>query len=742
MSDKIITIREHSFKIPQPKDKRDILFIDKKDPYWIREEALKDYKPIFFDFIPHYTKIYQEATLYDQDSILISLNKEDSDWMVWAYQREVYRRTHGVHVKMGDEIVWLTGDHWFILAWCKTKRPDKKSDYFDYREFQAKYLCLVWYVNQMSHIAGLFISKAKKTGITNLHWLYYLNKATMTKNINLGNMNIDQSKGAKTFRDHFLYAYHGLPMALKPKFKSKSEPDGVITFGQQFTNSKKNRIIKNDAEDELNTTVMCVPTMINAFDVDVFSDLWWDEPPKYKQDFGEIYRSNEAGTDLQDMSIGKKWLTSYTPEESGSSFMSSRDLFFDSELRTVKPESNGQTKSKLICDHIPAYESWTSSFDKYGKCNEVEAMAKIQHGRSLLKDKPRELQVLTRRYANDKREAWSTGGVGSVFDNIRLGGLLSNIEEEERISPQPLYKEFNLEWTNNTWNIQRNRRRKGDFCEVKLIPITYHDREQEKYGKFRFYFDIPRSQQNAALKLGKDEYGCLIPPDTFNYCLGGDPTNYAAASEVIQGSKNAIYVMNMPDMLLDSRLMGVFSKIIVVEYYDRPESPDEAFEDFLKLIIFTGALSTIEANAPYVATRLMEEGLGRFMMVKDKNGVIMPWKRYMGLPNEKDKTYHLIRTTANSSDKEVLETMVRLIKAYYEKPEEGGKDYGAQCKTSRLIKQLMDLNPLDTRLFDLFMAFGYTIITVELYRDMIDAEISEYNNPDSMATVLAALEDD
>ena len=37
----------------------------------------------------------------------------------------------------------------------------------------------------------------------------------------------------------------------------------------------------------------------------------------------------------------------------------------------------------------------------------------------------------------------------------------------------------------------------------------------------------------------------------------------------------------------------------------------------LKLIIYTGGLAAVEANVPEFATRLMDEGLGRYMLVKD-----------------------------------------------------------------------------------------------------------------------------
>jgi hypothetical protein len=741
----IVRVGEHAVKMPQlTKDRRDVLFIDERDAYWRRDLLIGQYKKIWWEFIPYHTKVYQDATLYDQDDILISLNKEDSDYIYRTYKEEMRRRNDGVFMKNGDDIIWLTGDIWFILMYCKTKRPDKK-DFFDFRMFQLEDSYLCNHIENNSLIGGLIESKPKKTGITNLRWLYLLNRATKTKNSNYGAMNIDQDKCAKTFRDHFMYAYNGLPSVWKAQIKSKSETDGRIVFGKQYGNSKKSRLMHNDAADELNTTVMCVPTMSHAFDVDVFDINWYDEFPKYKTDFGDIYRSNNSGTSIQDQMVGKIWLTSYTPDESGPSFFSGKELYFNSELRTITERSNGQTKSKLICHHIPAYASWGTSFNKLGQCNEVDAMRKIQFGRDQFKDRPRELQAEIRKYANDKKEAWATGGGGSVFDNVRLSELLVDLEEEQRSAIETPYKEGKLEWRNKVWEIGlKNKRPKGVFDIVEFVPLTNQEMLAGEKGRLRIYNEIPRHLQNAALKNGKDEWGCLIPPSVFNYVYGADPTQYAANSEVIEGSKNAYTIKSRADDRLDSIHKGVASNRFDIIYFGRPELPHEAYEDLVKLIIYTGSLGIVEANVPTMATSLLEEGLGGFMLVRNDEGIITQWKRHMGLAHETEKTYHLIRTTSNSADaKLLLEQFVASWKSYIQKPMQGEKDYGKTLKDERIVNQLMNIS-LDkagaTRLFDLFMATGYAFLADAIYSALLliddEADYSKVN----VQSVLRALE--
>lgn len=741
VNDKIIRVGEHGIPIPEPKSKSDILFYDDKDPIWNRSRLIEGYRDIWMDFLPWHTKMDQKATLYDQDGILISLNKDDSDYIRRIYEQETNRRRYGVHFKNGKEIVWLTGDHYFSLMWCKGQRHDGLGDFFDYREFQSHYffyiIHLAWY---FPHLLGAFWSKAKKTGITNLFWLYYLNRATMRKNKNFGYMNIDQEQAAKTFCDYFLYSYNNLIPALRPVFKNKSEVNGTIKFGNGFNNSKKAQMMAYDSANELNSTVMCVPCQNKAFDVAVMNDCAYDEPTKYK-DFEEIWRTNRESVKIQSKINGRNWLFNYTEGQDTESFKSARKVFLDSELRTIR-EGGNQTTTGLICIHIPACVSWEGAFTRYGKCDEMKAMAEIQMERDRYSDDPRQLQAITRQYANNKREAWGSAGAGSVYDNIILGDLLATIEVDQLHINS--YEEGHFEWKNNMWNIDRTLRRKGVFSEVRWVPLTPEEVASGKHDKFRMYHDIPFDHRNRWVKMGRDEWNCLHAPERFNYIMGGDPTKYAAASEVIQGSKNAGFIFNMPDEKIDARRGSVVTKVLQVEYYDRPEQPEEAFEDYLMMMLYTGCLSLIEANEPYVATRMLEEGMGQYMLVRDEAGIIRPWERSMGLPKEEDKKYQLVRIVANGNNKEMLETLVRVTKAYFKRPKPGSgeKNYGPTFLSERSIRQLMDFDVSNTKLYDLAMALGWCLFGIDLYVDYLISQSLSEGTEEDLAAVVDALSDE
>jgi hypothetical protein len=746
-----IQIGEHHCLLPElPKSKKDIFFWDKKkeDQFWVRDEVIKEYRQIWFDFLPFsskspiYTRMYQTATIYDSDGLLISLNEEDSDYIDKTYKQERDRRLNGVWFFNNGEPTWITGGHYYFLMWARMQRHDGQGLFADYRRFQADYFRILHHCRVTPHILGCFVSKPKKTGITNANWSgHYLNRATLFANKNLGYMNINSQQAAKTFNDYFMYSYNGLVSPLKPEVKLLSLVDGTVVFGHSYNGSKKVRKPNTENEDDINSSVMCVATKPKAFDVAVMDEICFDEPTKYKESFAEIWRTNKEAIKIQSKINGKATLFNYTEGEDTQSFREARDVFLDSKLKTVTVKSNGQTQSGLICWHIPAYASWEGAFDRHGECDEKRAHDEIEIERDKVKSNKRQLQTITRQYANTEREAWGSAGAGSTFDNVRLGDLLATLELDQKSSIENNYKEGKLAWTNKAWEIGLfNKRPKGQFCPVEFIPLTKDEMARGEHGKVRIYNEIPAVHQNAILKLGRDEWGNILRPERYLYTLGGDPTQEAAASEIIEGSKNCFYTMSRLDERMDSLLGRVSSKLLMIEYFARPEVFDEAYEDLVKQIIYTGSLSIVEANVPAMATRLMQEGLGHYVLIKNKEGVITFWERWMGLAHEAEKEYHLIRTTSNGNDKkERLEQFVNLIKQYLYKPEEGGKDYGAVMKSERLLRQLMDVDVENTKMYDMFMALGYCLLCDDIYTGLLMNSQSDPYSGISFGNMMNAL---
>ena len=60
--------------------------------------------------------------------------------------------------------------------------------------------------------------------------------------------------------------------------------------------------------------------------------------------------------------------------------------------------------------------------------------------------------------------------------------------------------EGRLEWVNWKWELgMKNKRPKGEFCNVKFIPLTKEEIERGEQGRLRIYREVPLGLQNTIL---------------------------------------------------------------------------------------------------------------------------------------------------------------------------------------------------------------------------------------------------
>lgn len=764
--EKTILIGEHEFIKPNlPKNNSDILFYDlpADQAFWRRIELPK----LFYDFAPDYTELYQEATLKDGNGVYKSFNTEDSDLFVTTLKQELDRRQNGVHFKNGMEIEWITGDHYFMLQHCKVFGKDIRYDkfckvfgkivdesvyirlYMEYGYFfkyQRNVYYLILKVKTDDEILGLYLSKAKKTGITFLFQCYKLNRTTFYKMLEIAVMSKTQPDAIDTNFKFYLYAFEGLPHIFKPSVQSFARKEGYITFGAKaFTgnSSSKAAVSKLSQEKALNSTVRTVSTDLKSLDGPKWTDIELDE---FNKMFAQsnvspqgVFDVAQAACKMQNDITAKMWIFGYVSEDNDKGVDEARVLYFDSKLTTKKTATGftKRTKSELICWHVSSLYAYLSLHDKYGTCDEIEANKVIEEELDRVKSKPKVYQARKKQLARNEKDAWSVGGTKSTYNILELTNHKIELEDELRNSLLGTFGHLGrLKWENALWEVgKKDRRPKGKFCNVYFQPLNEEDLLNGNEARFILYEKLNNDQKNLALKFGRDDHDNLLPPLRFEFLGGIDPTQYAAGAEVTEGSKNASYTINLHNEGTNTMLRGLRSKILTSRYFYRPDSPHEAYEDLLKEIIYFGKLCVVEANAPYVAQRLMEEGLGHYMIIKDKErNCLTPWKPWMK-PGE---DYNLVRRTANQDQNDLLEYMVRLVTNYIEViPDE--PNYLKTIKDVDLVNQLINFDPKNTKTADLAMAFKYTLLAYDIYHNSLLEEYSDSNNPSYMEMALKAL---
>lgn len=699
----------------------------KEERFWKRQVLPK----YFYHYIPGKTELWAEETAYT-NGYLSHLSEEDTSELIYCFDREVHRRKRGVFMIQGEGkedgvIEWLTEDNYFFLQWNMVygikdeNLPSWREPgylYGEFRKFQRDVFQLIWKVKNDPNILGLFIAKPKKTGITQILASYYLNKATLTRMQQMGIMSKGQDAAAVNML-FFFHAFNALPQIFKPTTRDLAPVEGSIFFSEPgvksiMTKRGMERFIELQSANPLNTKVWAAPTKAAGFDSPVMSDIWLDEFPKYdtenKQQPKIVWERNQETVKLQDFYNGLVWITSYPPEEDTEGFFQAREIYFDSKLSKASLVT-GRTPTGLITLYISALNSYYGCFDKFGNCNEVLAAQKNKEERDKVRHDPAQLQSKMRQYSETEQECWAIGGVGSIFNPIRLSELRNTLDDEMRV--RRFFDSGKLLWEKEEWEVSTyDVRPNKEWCRVRFEAVDNEDvMVGGEEGRLRIYQAIPSSLQNSVLYNGVDDYGNLIPNEIISFVGGTDPTDLAEAGELQgTGSKNSSFTMNLPDISANRRAGKIVSKVIVLEYFYRPDNPWEFYEDLVKEIIWTGKRVIVEANKKWVATQLIKDGLGRFMIVKQKStGKYTMWTPEL----EFAKDYTLL-----STEGEELNTIIRAISRYIQKPKphEAGRvpDYGSTIKSERLLDQLAKVTKKNHKKFDAFMSIGWTLIGMEI----------------------------
>lgn len=705
-----------------------------EDAFWNRQYIPKH----FSHYIPGHTELWAEETVY-HNGALQSLSEEDTREVLYFFDREIHRRKNGLFMVNGDgELEWLSEDHYFFLQWMKAYGVDDGNlapwrergyQFGEFRKYQRDVFQLMWKVKNDPNILGLYIAKPKKTGITQILCAYYLNKATLSRNRQMGIM----SKGNEAAATNMLFFFQGLdalPQIFKPTTRDRADVLGSIFFSEPAIKSivskrGMERFLHLQTANPLNTRVWAAKTKEAGFDSPVMSDVWFDEFAKYdtenKQDPAVVWDRNQETVKLQDYYNGRIWITFYPPETNTKGFFQAKTLYYQSKLSTAVKNPLGRTTTGLITLYISALNAYAGCFDKYGNCDHKLAKFKNKLERDSVKHDPQKYQSKIRQYSETEQECWGATGGGSTFDAVRLNELILDLEE--KMKGNRFYIDGKYEWENSLWEISTyDQRPLKTFCPVRFVPLTAEQVLNGEVGRLREYEPIPRNEQNAGLINGYDEKGNLYPPPIITKIGAADPTDLAEGTEVMQGSKNASYTMIMPDLIRDHGRIG--SKIIQTEYYFRPSNPWEWYEDLVKEIIYTGKIVIVEANKKWVATQLIKDGLGRFMMVKRKdNGKYALWTPQL----EKDPITGKQNYSLLSTETEELESIVRVISRYITKPKEGETftDYGKAIKSERLLDQMSKFTKEKSKFYDLVMAFGWTLVLMDI---MLTTETNNQDN--------------
>lgn len=661
-----IHVGEHIFVTPAMPPRDQFLFHDLKpeDQYWKRQT---DFPKEFYDWHDDPTDVGYGVELDAKkneyvNGRLVALDKETSSLLFdkkketgreGLQEREYRRMTEGVWMFNNGEPTFLTGDHYGVLQWGAMLGCDNSvepgSNYGQYYQFQRD-MCYYFIICEIIEFArGGGLVKPKKTGLTQLMALICLIRGMTKKQKNIRMMSITEDDAKKTLFKLIRHAVDKMPAILLPSRSKQNE--GEIIFGPPDASKNPLRKKKNATLAEYLDSLLCtVATRHNAFDSITNYIALIDEFPKIE---GNAWPDDILEATLPTVIEGFKrkgtifWL-SYVPEKTGKSFYQCRQIFKDSKLRTRKTElatgePYGDTKSKLICHTLLASEGMFNCCDIYGKAILKLVVNAIQKEIDGCNGDLMKIQAVKRQYPMNEADPWKeTGREETPFDNLRLSTRAEVLEDAHAISDFP-YQEYNLSFEKEPQKERHSDRYKFEG-EIRLSWVT-DDMKMAgaEPGKFKWFRPewTPKWFLDKHINKVKTDpkTGMLMPNRDSPFFISFDPTKYRISKNTGKGSKNAIQVFIMPNAEVNAEIgKNVTNRRLMCSYLFRHNNPAATMKDIMAMILYFGCMVQIESNVETWATKLIEYGLGNFVMMVNEDGALEPWnparKQYLFTSNK------------------------------------------------------------------------------------------------------------
>lgn len=696
---KIIQIKDYQIQLPDvPTNSSEILFTKElhKNQFWRRIE----YSKHFHEYNPQVTTPFAKETYYDNNTgALLALNEVDSLKVQKELQTENYRRRYGVYAMINGALTHIAPDYYYNLQWCQMK--DLPEKYGRFRRVQNEFLTVWDWAKYQEWITLVVLAKCKKSGATQIISGAVLNEASLYPGWELGMVSKEYDHVRDVALAYVFHAFDNLPMIMQPTVKKRNLHE--LVFGKPI-DSVRSKAGKS-TESFLNTRIFGAKTKPSCFDGPVMKRAIADELPKWweasKVSPAKAHKKMIETVKLQQKKNGLLLYMSYLPEVDDLGFIEYKKIYQDSKV-SKKSAVTGQTPTGGIAYPMTAEESNEDCFDIYGECDRRKAHTLVMNERDT-KTNIGDKQAHRRQYPLDETDMFDSGGKGTTFNNIRLANQLRDVEEELNTGVAP-YKLGDLRWENSVWEDgdKEHRRPHGKFGKVYFEELSEEDQIiKPETASMKSFFEVPNSFLNKAFIEDSRDYDddALKPFDDTLVVGAFDPTDYAVKQDVAEGSKNAGHFGFIFDPTLQAK--RIRTDEIWLEYYFRREDPDDTLEDLVKLIIYTGARVIIEANKKWLVTAIKKEGLHHFLLLKQKDGSIAPYKE----GDEND----LVNTTTD-----MINAYCRAINRWWKEPKHpNDPDKLKTVKSKDLLNHGLNFDVTNTKKFDLIVSLGYWRLAVE-----------------------------
>ena len=528
------------------------------------------------------------------------LPEEKKDDYYEYIDKEWQYREDGYWFMCNGEPTYITGSHYFFVNWASI---DTEDGYPEFRHSNRIFHYFWSACKADTRCYGIIYLKNRRSGFSYMAAAETVHQATKTRNSSFGILSKTGADAKELFANKVVSQSTSLPFFFRPIQSGMDRPKTVLEYAVPSVKLSRKSIQSASSEETtlegLDTTIEWRNTGDNAFDGFKLKLLVHDESGKWEKPNNVIKNWTVTKTCLRlgRRIIGKVMMgsTSNRLDSGGQEF---KDLYYASDLRTAKRNSNGQTPTGMYSFFINALWNMEGFFDKYGwpVINTPEQPIRDALGDVIdrgaidywnaevdgLKDYPDEQNEYYRQFPLTEKHAFRDEISGSLFN---LAKIYEQIDYNEGFDQKGYITRGSFAWKDG----------------IKDSEVVWHP---NKKGRFSVSWMPPAEMRNSH----EIRNGYKYPANSEFGAFGCDSYDISGTVDG-GGSKGALH--GLTTYSFDP---NVPNSMFFLQYVARPQTADIFFEEVLMACIFYGMPILAENNKPRLLYHFKRRGYRGYSM--------------------------------------------------------------------------------------------------------------------------------
>lgn len=604
----------------------------------------------------------------------------------WENQ-EWQRSTNGVWFWNNGVPTYITAFYyWYLTAW------QTYFGYPGYRETDKEITYLLDYIDNDPDCFGLLLNTIRRYGKSSLMGAWIVFRATRNYNHFAGMQGETDDKIKKFYSQMVLKPFHKLPAYYKPTFNTSTRQSNQIEFDIPPKIGKRSSV-ELDEKDVLESVIDYRASGDTEYDgsklhsyineepgklvSNSITDRWKIVKPCLRQGRTIIGKAF-MGTTVEFMDVANKGGKAY------------KKLFYESDFDGRG--GDGRTKSGMYACFLPGDCAYEGYFDDYGHPLRDRAKAALLLEREAVKDNPKDLSDLIRKYPLSISEIFYLNTERCEFNATVLQDRRAEID----MSIEPMFDRFNLEW-------------RGGERLTKVIV------KRNPNGWLKANWLPADMEKDTNLVDSRPQGGTMhhFPKNDFAFCTGFDPIDHGVSiesrevSEEFQDSRRSRPVLTVKrkyDVTIDGALTQEIleerarakyaykTNKYVMMMDTRPNDPNVLYERVLLVCWLMGCSLHVEQQKPGVINWFRDANCSAFIM-----------NRHIPVASKRVNPYD----EGTPASPMMIQEYTAALSTYVEY-------FGHTIPFRELVEDLLLFNPKKTTEFDYAVSMGFCELAVNM----------------------------